>query len=183
MTIIPATEKRDRLARPDGVDGSACFLLPGMRTFAQTSAASSLAVIWAQAVDRRFTPFNCSTDDRLPFPDCLFLDITRFRDREANRGSNPVRVAISSKRRHPPPLANRRCVQDESIVVEHDEVNVFASHHFNRAASRRITENRRTLFRELDEENLTDVRASSKTFLIIVNAGKSGAPTPSIGVL
>jgi hypothetical protein len=51
---------------------------------------------------------------------------------------------------------------------------VFASHHFNRAANRRIPENRRTLLRELDEENLTDVRASSKTFLIIVNAAQSG---------
>jgi hypothetical protein len=65
----------------------------------------------------------------------------------------------------------------------HDEVNVFASHHFNRAASRRITENRRTLLCELDEENLSHVRASSKTFLIIVNAAQSGAPTPSIGTL
>jgi hypothetical protein len=50
------------------------------------------------------------------------------------------------------------------MIVEHDEVNVFASHHFNRAVNRTITENRRTLLRELDEENLTDVRASSKTF-------------------
>jgi hypothetical protein len=78
--------------------------------------------------------------------------------------SNSIGVAISSKRWPPPPLANRRCVQDESIVVEHDEVNVFASHHFNRAAHRRITENRRTLLREPDEENLTEVRASSKDF-------------------
>ena len=140
-----------------------------MRTFAQTSAASLLAVIWAQAVDRRFTPFICSIDYLADDRDCrsliaCFLDITRFRDREANRGSNPVRVAISSKRRHPPPLANRKCVQDESIVVEHDEVNVFVSHHFNRAANRRITENRRTLLRKLDEENLTDAWAQLNDF-------------------
>ena len=41
-----------------------------------------------------------------------------------------------------------------------------------------MPENRRTLLRELDEENLTDVRASSKTFLIIVNAAQCGAPNP-----
>jgi len=41
-----------------------------------------------------------------------------------------------------------------SVPGMHDEVNVFASHHFNCAANRRITENRRTLLRELDEENL-----------------------------
>src|SRR5438445_6622454 len=98
-----------------------------------------------------------------------------------------VRIPLGS-RFHPSggilrPLANRRCVQDESIVVEHDEVNVFVSHHFNRAANRRITENRRTLLRKLDEENLTDAWVQLNDFSGNSQRGAKRRANPSIGAL
>jgi hypothetical protein len=40
---------------------------------------------------------------------------------------------------------------------------VFASHHFNRPANRRISENRGTLLGEFDEKNLTDGTRSERT--------------------
>ncbi len=60
--VIPASYK---IVARDGpvtgaLDGSpydgARFLSPGKHTFAQTSAAHDLAVLWSQAVDRGFTP-------------------------------------------------------------------------------------------------------------------------------
>src|SRR5262245_45616757 len=45
------------------------------------------------------------------------------------------------------------CVKNEAIVFEYHEVNVFPSNHVDRMMNCRISENGRTLFRELDEEN------------------------------
>src|SRR6266699_3783986 len=45
------------------------------------------------------------------------------------------------------------CIEDKAIVFEYDEVNAFTSDHVDRATNCRISENSRTLFRELDEEN------------------------------
>jgi Dolichyl-phosphate-mannose-protein mannosyltransferase len=38
--------------------GGACFLAPGKHTFVQSSSAHDLALLWAKAVDRHFTPFE-----------------------------------------------------------------------------------------------------------------------------
>jgi hypothetical protein len=62
--VIPA---RYEIIAPDGhvtglLDGTpyegARFLEPGKHTFVQTSGGQNLALLWAQAADRHFTPFN-----------------------------------------------------------------------------------------------------------------------------
>jgi Dolichyl-phosphate-mannose-protein mannosyltransferase len=60
--VIPASYKI--IARDGPVSGTldgmpyngARFLVPGRHTFVQTSSGTQLAVLWAQAVDRNFTP-------------------------------------------------------------------------------------------------------------------------------
>jgi Dolichyl-phosphate-mannose-protein mannosyltransferase len=62
--VIPASY--EIIARDSQVTGwldgtpynGARFLEPGKHTFVQTSKARNLAVLWAQAADRHFTPFN-----------------------------------------------------------------------------------------------------------------------------
>ncbi len=45
------------------------------------------------------------------------------------------------------------CVENETVVVKYDEVNVFNSDHLDRTTNREISENGRALLCELDEEN------------------------------
>src|SRR6516165_12065284 len=45
------------------------------------------------------------------------------------------------------------CVENESIVLKYNEVNVFASDHVDCTTNCRISENGRALLRELNEEN------------------------------
>src|SRR5262249_4440073 len=45
------------------------------------------------------------------------------------------------------------CVENESIVLKYDEINVFASDHVDRTTNCRISENGRALLRELNEKN------------------------------
>src|SRR5262249_29632582 len=45
------------------------------------------------------------------------------------------------------------CVENESIVLKYDEVNIFTANHFDRTTNCRISENGRALLRELDEKN------------------------------
>jgi Dolichyl-phosphate-mannose-protein mannosyltransferase len=42
----------------DPYQGGACFLAAGKHTFVQSSSALDLALLWAKAVDRHFTPFE-----------------------------------------------------------------------------------------------------------------------------
>lgn len=62
--VIPAFYKITARSGPVAgiLDGTPCygarFLLPGKHSFVQTSDAIGLVALWAQAVDRHFTPFD-----------------------------------------------------------------------------------------------------------------------------
>src|ERR1700756_5675736 len=66
--------------------------------------------------------------------------------REAERTARRERYHIS--------LGNdAHCIENEAIVFEYNEVNVFASDYVDRPTNCRISENGRALLGELDEEN------------------------------
>src|ERR1700724_2430720 len=44
-------------------------------------------------------------------------------------------------------------VEDKTVLLEHEEVDVLAANHLDRPADRVIGEYRRTLFREFNEQN------------------------------
>src|SRR5437016_10448255 len=52
-------------------------------------------------------------------------------------------------------------VENESVVLEYDEINVFASDHVDRTTNSRISENRRALLRKLNEENALNLTGTS----------------------
>src|SRR5262249_51901992 len=61
--------------------------------------------------------------------------------------------AVRHDRYHIFPRNDVHCVENEAIVFEYDEVNVFTSDHVDCTPNCRISQNGRALFRELDEEN------------------------------
>ncbi len=53
-------------------------------------------------------------------------------------------------------------VENDAIIFEYDEVNIFTSNHFDLAQNCWIGENGRALLRELNEENAMDLTRSGR---------------------
>jgi hypothetical protein len=79
-------------------------------------------------------------------------------------------------------------VENEAIVLKHDEVDVLASNHSRRATNCRISEDGGALLRELDKENPSDSTGSWWTCRLKDSSEKrqdcaKRDANPAIGVL